>query len=260
MKKIIRVGIFVNIKECEYLEQTMALVFGRENVFASPLPQQLFGVLKDFHPTVIIIAPDLFERNRISAEDINALRKQLRYRIIALYANREALEIKEHYENLKPDKEYICPTEFLTMATELRHICTNTYTQRKKPLREQTERNIRRILTDCGFRMKMKGALYLQEALLELYFKPALHNLGGNAQLYRALATRHETTPRIVERAIQRCLEQSLLPHTEETLHEELSIPDFYSLQPVGFGRFTQVFNTYYTIKYGDPEQLLKKK
>lgn len=238
----------------------MALIYGRENVIASPLPQQLFGILKQLRPTALIVAPDLFEQNRIAPEDINAYRKEMRYRVIALYRNEKALETKNRFSELQPDREYISPTEYFSMAKDIKSLCTNPYTKRKAPLKSKTEENLDRIFRECGFRNQMKGAAFLKEALCELYFNPNLHNTGGGAKLYRMIAKRHDTTPRIAERSIQRFLEQSWIPATEEALRRELAIPEFYSFHPIGFGKFTHIFNTYYTIKFGNPENLLKPK
>lgn len=258
MKKQIRIAIFVDAVRSGYLTKTMALIFGKENVVSSLFPQHLFGILKTFRPTVLILAPNIFESCKIKPEDINAYRKEMKYRIVALYATEEALKTKERYAALRPNKEYFAPKDYFTMAKDIRAISTNPYTKRKEPLQNKTIENIKRIFETCGFHTNMKGAAFLEEALAEQYFNPSLHIKGGNTAIYKRLAKRHETTPRIIERSIQRFLEYSWKPEVEAALRNELKISEFYSFVPINFGRFTGIFNTYYTIKYGSPQEILR--
>lgn len=258
MKKKFRVAIIASAPEVKTIYKTMCLAFGIDNVEFSLRPEDLFGMLKRLKPTTLIIEPELFYLCSMSPEDIKAYQKEIRYHILTVYPSTASLEIREHFSSLNPSKEYINPTEYLTMAMEIPKLCTNRYKRTKAPFKEETKKNLERILQECGFRKRIKGIKFLQEALCKLYFNPDLHKRGGATKIYQEIAIRHQTTPRIVERAILRCLESSWSNQTEQALRKELSIPDFYDFSPMNFGSFTQIFNTYYTIKYGEPEKNLK--
>ncbi|MBQ4323039.1 MAG: hypothetical protein IJC19_03785 [Clostridia bacterium] len=260
MKKQFRVAVVADLPHIDYITQVMKLAFGQENVLASFSPEDLIPILKQLRPHALIITPDLFDRKGIQLPDIVEYRKEMKYRIVTLYLTENDLCLRNKFTKLRPDKEYIFPTEYLTIVQDIKKICTNTYTKRKHPLKEKTALRLREIFQTCNFRCDMKGAAFLQEALLLLYFDPSLHNTGGGAEIYRNLAADHKTTPRIIERSIQRFLETSWVPATEKALRKELAIPEFYSFVPINFGRFTELFNTYFTIKYGDPKQILTKK
>jgi len=259
MKKQFRIAILVNHEYSEYLTKVMSLAFGRNNVMSSDSPRDLFGLLNVLKPHLLIVAPDLFERHRIRPEDIVAYRKKMKYRIVALYSTEESLETKPRFEALKPDREYVMPKEYLTMIRDVPGLCSN-YVKRKQPLMEKTWENLDRIFRECGFRCDMKGYRFLKEALFEMYFNPALHRRGGATKLYNSMAEKYGTTPRIIARSMLRFLETSWDPKTEKALRHELNVPEFYSFVPINFGRFTEIFNTYYTIRYGDPRILLDSK
>ena len=259
MKKKFRVVIIADRGKGEYIAKVMRLAFGRENVMESPRPEDLYGMVKLLNPTTVILSPFLFYRHNLQAEDINAFRKRWKFRVLTLYETEDALKYREFYKDLKPAKEYVAPTEYLTMALEIPKLCTTVYQPRKRPLQAKTQESIHRILENCGFHLNMKGAEFLQHALLRMYFDPSLHNNGGAATLYREIAEKKNTTPRIVQRSIQRFLETSLTAKSEEELRKALKIPDFYNFSPVNFGHFTQLFNTYFTILHGDPAQILKQ-
>lgn len=259
MKKQFRIAIAVDRGQGEYLANVMRLTFGKENVMESPYPEDLYGMIQQLKPTTVIISPYLFYRHNIRAEDIESFRSKAKFRVLTLYETEKALEYREFYQKLNPVKEYVAPSEYLTMALEIPALCTTRYQQKKRPLQIKAAEEIRKILSDCGFHLNMKGADYLQSALLRMYFDPSLHNNGGGAKLYREIAEKQNTTPRIVQRSIQRFLETSLTAKCEEGLREALNIPDFYQFSPVNFGHFTQLFNTYFTILYGDPAKILKQ-
>lgn len=260
LTKTFRIGIIVNFEYSDPLKNVMSLAFGKENVIASESPHDIFGILRTHKPHLLIIAPDLFERNRIRPEDICALRDRMHYKIAALYSTEKSLETRERFQALAPDREYILPKEYLTLTREIPALCTNPYEKRKKPLSDKTKDNLNRIFEECGFRTTLKGAPLLKDCLLAMYFDPSLHRWGGATKLYNTLAKKYGTTPRIAARSMLRFLETSWNPKTEELLRKELNIPDFYTFVPINFGRFTELFNTYYTIKYGDPGILLKPK
>ncbi len=257
MKKQFRIAIIADIPQIRDLSKVMVLAFGAENVKSSANPADLTGILKSLRPTTLIIAPDLFEVCGIKPSDINLLKKQLKYRILAIYPTETSLETRERFQDLMPEKEYIFPTDYLTIVSDIPRICTQKYTHRKAPLKEKTDETLEQIFRNCGFRCTTKGFLFLKEALICLYFDPDLHKSGGATKIYQRLSDKYGTSPRIVERSILRFLENSWSYATEQALREQLSIPEFYNFLPMSFGRFTQIFNTYYTIKYGDPEKLL---
>ena len=259
MKRKIKVVIIVNPVRIVPLYRTMVLAFGKENVVASCKPEELFGLLKRVRPTTLILEPELFDSCGIGPNDINAYRRDIRYQILTVYYSETALELEEAYRELRARKAYYRPEEYLTMAIELPKLSVGTYVKRKEPLQKKTEENIERILRKCGFQDGAKGRPFLKDALYMLYFDPSLHNRGAS-KIYRSLAEKHDTTPRIVERAILRFLENSWSPQTERALRKELNVAEHHSFIPLNFGRFTEIFNTYYTIKYGDPEKILKRR
>lgn len=257
MKKQFRIVVIASSAILHNIQNTMMLAFGKENVSGSAKPEDLFALLKKLRPTTLIIEPELFYACGITPEDINAYRKEIKYRILTVYRREPESDLREQFSIIKPEKEYISPAEYLTMAMEIPKLCTNSYTYRRAPLEEATKKNLERIFRDCGFRSGLKGAQFTKEALLRLYFAPELHNNGGATKIYRELAGKYNTTPRIVERSILRYLESSWTPKTEELLRNELNVSDHYDFVPINFARFTQIFNTYYTIKYGNPTDLL---
>lgn len=257
MKKEFRILIIVNPIRIAPLYRTMVLAFGKNNVTASCKPEELFALLKSKRPTTLILEPELFDSCGIGPDDINAYRKEMRYRILTVYYSETSLELQETYRTLNAEKEYFRPEEYLTMACELPKLSTAPYVKRKRPLQIHTEENIEMILQKCGFQSEAKGRPFLKDALYMLYFDPALHHRGAS-KIYRALAEKYGTTPRIVERSILRFLENSWSPQTEASLRKELNVSGHHSFVPLNFGRFTEIFNTYYTIKFGAPETLLR--
>ncbi len=257
MKKKFRIAIIMGPQHITRVYQTMILAFGKENVARSMRPEDLFGILKQLHPTTLIIEPELFHLSGISPEDIKAYQKTMRYRILAVYPTEESLQARESMAGLDPEKEYIRPVEYLSMAEEIPKLCTNKYVKVKEPLQEATVRNIEQIFRKCEFHCNAKGAPLVMEALYKMYFDPDLHRRGGFLKIYTELSEKYGYPVRIVERSMIRFLEDSMSPRTEELLRKELNIPDCYQFFPMSFGRFTETFITYYCDKYSYPERIL---
>ncbi len=118
-KKQLRIAIFVSAQNVIPIYQTMLLAFGKSNVAYFLRAEDIFGVLTQWKPTTLILEPELFHLARISPNDICALQKKIRYKIVALYPTEESLSVREAMTGLNPEKEYICPKEYLTMAMEL---------------------------------------------------------------------------------------------------------------------------------------------
>ena len=257
-KKEIRAVIIAGPEIIGQLHTAMALAFGKDNVACSFHPKDLFGLLKKMNPLALIIDPLLFHQAKIPPEDINAYRKNMHYRILAVYPTEESLAVREEMHSLNITKEYVKPTEFLTMIGEIPRLCTNRYVKVKQPLIENTTQNLERIFTECGFHCNTKGAPLIKEALFMMYFDQKLHYYGGGAKIFRELGEKYGYTPRIVERSIIRFLEASWNPITEKKFRAELNIPDSRPIEPLSFGNFTMIFDTYYSIKYGMAEKILK--
>ena len=257
MEKKIRVAIFVGPTLVTPIYETMCLTFGKENVAASVNPKDLFGIVKTLRPTTLIIEPELFHLAGMTPVDINAYRTRVHYKILAVYPTKNAAKVRDHMKELNITKEYLEPTEFLTMAKELPRLSTNKYVKVKEPLLQFTAENIDRIFTECGFHCNTKGAPLLKEALFQMYFDQDLHNYGGGVKLYRELGEKYGYTPRVVERSILRFLENSWSGDTERKFRAELNIPDRVSCLPLNFNNFTLLFDTYYSLKYGMAEKLL---
>ncbi|MBO5247747.1 MAG: hypothetical protein J6B54_00415 [Clostridia bacterium] len=257
MKKKFRIAIFMGPKRITPVYQTMCLAFGRENVACSMRPEDLFGILKKLRPTTLIVEPELFYDTNVLPKDILAYQKQIHYHVLAVYSSKESLKIRDKMKDLNAKKEYICPKEYLSMVKEIPALSTNRYVKVKAPLEEYTAKNLDRILRECGFHCNMKGAPLMKEALYMMYFNPNLHLRGGAKTIYLHLSEKYGYTPRIVERSILRFLESSWTPQTEALLRRELNVSPGHSFSPLCFRRFTETFNTYYTIKYRDPEKIL---
>lgn len=257
MKKKIRVAIFMTPQYITPVSQTMNFAFGRDNVAHSMRAEDLFAILKQLRPTTLIIEPELFCEAGISPQDIRAYQTQIHYHIITVYPTEESLEFRDKMKGLNPEKEYICPEEYLSMAEEIPKLSTNKYIKVKAPLQQNTMENLDRIFRECEFHCNMKGAPLLKEALYMLYFNFDLHYRGGAKKIYTHLSEKYGYTTRVVERSMLRFLESSWSPRTEELLRKELNIPLTYSFMPLSFTRFTQIFNTYYTQKYKDPDKIL---
>jgi hypothetical protein len=219
--------------------------------------EDLFAILKRLRPTTLIIEPELFCEAGISPQDIRAYQSTIRYKIITVYPTEQSLEFKDKMQGLNPVKEYILPKEFLSMAMEIPKLSTNKYVKVKVPLQENTIENLEHIFQKCEFRCNMKGAPLLKEALYMMYFNPDLHLRGGAKKIYSDLSKKYGYTPRIVARSMVRFIETSWSPRTEELFRKELDISPKREIKSLSFRNFTEIFNTYYTIKYGDPKNIL---
>ncbi len=257
MKKKIRVAIFMNPQYITPVSLTMRLTFGKNNVAHSMRAEDLFAILKQLRPTTLIIEPELFCDAGISPQDILAYQTQIHYHIITVYPTRESLRFQDQMKELKPKKEYVCPEEYLSMAKEIPKLSTNNYIKVKAPLQKNTMENLDRIFQECGFHCNMKGAPLLKEALYMMYFNFDLHRRGGAKKIYLHLSEKYGYSTRIVERSILRFLEASWSPQTERLLREELNVPQRFQFTPLCFTRFTETFNTFYTMKYKDPDKIL---
>ncbi len=252
--------IIVGPKYIKPLHDAMLLSYGPQRVVCSMHPKDIFGLLKQMRPKLLIIEPELFDLEGISAADINAYRNDMRYHIVTVYDTKSSLRVKEKYKALRPDLEYVAPKEFLTMTYDIPIHCRRVYVKVKEPLEKFTRENIHNIFVKCGFHCHIKGAAFMEEALYRMYFDPDLHLYGRTSKLYRQFAEEYGTTPRIVERSMQRFMDYSMKPAAEKQLKKELDIPDFRTFDPLNFRNFTLTFNTYYTLKFGFPEKILKKK
>ncbi len=256
MKKEFRVAVFLGPKHISQMYRTMVLAFGKNNVQRSMIPEELFGILKQLRPTTVIMEPELFANSNIQAKDILAYQSRMHYRIIAVYPTEESMEFQYYAKELNPVKEYLPPVDHLTICREIPSLCTNKYVSVKKPLETWTQNNIMRILRECGFHCNAKGASLLAEALCMMYFDEDLHRLGGLKKIYTTLSEKYGYTPRIVERSMLRFIESSWTPETERKLREELKIYG-RPMTPLNFSNFTEIFNTYYSQKYGYPRDIL---
>ncbi len=257
MKKKFRIAILMGPCCITPINQTMCLSFGKNNVVHSMRAEDLFGILKRLRPTTLIIEPELFYNAGISSKDIRAYQSQIHYKIITVYPTEQSLEFRDKMLGLNPVKEYICPKEYLSMAMEIPGLSTNKYIKVKVPLQESTVENLERIFKECEFHCNMKGAPLLQEALYMMYFNPDLHRRGGAKKIYLHLSEKYGYSPRIVARSMLRFIETSWTTRTEELLRKELNIPTSRQFDSLSFGNFTEIFNTYYTMKCGDPEEIL---
>lgn len=258
-KKQLRIAIFVSPQYVTPIYQTMLLAFGKSNVAYFLRAEDIFGALTQWKPTTLILEPELFHLAGISAEDICALQKKFRCKIVTVYPTEESLSVREAMAGLHSEKEYICPKEYLSMVMELPRLSTNRYVKVKRPLERETMENLDRIFRDCGFHCNMKGAPLLKEALYMMYFDPDLHKRGGGKKVVDRLAEKYGYSPRVVERSMIRFLESSWSYQTEQRLREELKIHESHSLTPLCFKQFTEIFNTYYTLKYKDPTKVLSR-
>lgn len=257
MKKKFRIAILTGPRCITPINQTMCLSFGKHNVAHSMRAEDLFGILKKLRPTTLIIEPELFCEAEISPADIRAYQSQIHYKIITVYPTEESLKYRDMMQGLNPVKEYVCPNEYLSMAMEIPGLSTNKYIKVKVPLQESTVENLARIFRECEFHCNMKGAPLLQEALYMMYFNPDLHRRGGAKKIYLHLSEKYGYSPRIVTRSIFRFIETSWTPRTEELLRKELNIPLSRRFDSLYFCNFTEIFNTYYTMKFGDPAEIL---
>ncbi|MBO5213968.1 MAG: hypothetical protein J6B86_04280 [Clostridia bacterium] len=257
MKKKFRIAILTSPRCITQINQAMCLSFGAHNVAHSMRAEDLFGILKRLRPTTLIIEPELFYEADISPADIRAYQSQIHYKIITVYPTEQSLEIREKMKGLNPVKEYICPKEYLSMTMEIPGLSTNKYVKVKVPLQESTVENLERIFRECEFRCNMKGAPLLQEALYMMYFDEDLHRWGGARKIYLHLSEKYGYSPRIVARSMLRFIESSWTPRTEQLLRKELNIPDSRRFDSLSFCNFTEIFNTYYSIKFGEPKKIL---
>lgn len=260
MKKKFRIAVILDITRIQNVAQILRLAFGNENVMESINPAELYGILKLLHPTTLIMDPKLFHNHGFSPEQLAAFKKDYRFKTIAIVSEKSLANDPDVFDRYCPDRTYTHPADLLNFVREIPTISTHKYTKRKAPLQNDTEARLDQIFHQCGFHCEAKGAKFLRDALMLLYFDPSLHETGGATKIYKLLAKKYETTPRIAERAMLRFLEISWSYETERRLRQILSVPEFYSFSPLNFRRFSEIFNTYYTIKYGDPEKILSRK
>ncbi len=253
-----RTVIVVGPKYIKNVYNAMVMSYGQDRVICSMHPRDLFGLMRKMKPKLLIVEPEIFDAVGISAADINAYLNEMQFHTVTLYASEEAAKLRDKYKELKPKLEYVNPKEFLSMTYDIPVYCRRIYEKVKEPVQNRTRENFHNILQDCGFHCHTKGAPFMEEALFRLYFNPDLHQYGGATRIYRELAEKYETTPRIAERSMQRFLDDSMKPEVDQKLHEALDIPAYRSFEPLNFRNFTIIFNTYYTLKYGFPEVVLK--
>jgi len=254
-KKIIRIVLVLRPEILETTYQIFRLIFGRANVSATNDPTAITTLLLKTHPTTLILDPSLCKEFDVPPKEINVFRSKMHYHLLTVYPDEEtAAATRGEYRKLFEEKEYFYGFDAFSMAKEIPALSKNKVVPRRKILAKKTQDNLDRIFTECGFHCNAKGCAFLKECLFRMYYDPDLHRKGGAVKLYRELAEKYGTTPRIVERSILRFLESSWSAQTEAALRKELRIPAYRSFVPINFGRFTEIFNTYYTIKYGTPE------
>ena len=258
MSKQYRIAIIAGPEHISILNRTAQLSFGKENVLASMNPGDLLAILERLHPTTLLIDPNLLNFYDVSPKDVVALRHRFRLHTICVCAEKPKAEIKELIQKLKPEKTFICPSEYLTLMSEIPFLSTNKYVKFREPIINQVVENLEYIFTECGFHCNAKGFRYIKESLFMILLQPELQRYGGAKFIYNTLAEKYNDTPRIVARSMLRFLENSLNnPHVERKFREMLGIPEYTQLFPVSFLNFTGIFTAYYAGKFGDPVKLL---
>lgn len=260
MRKRFRVAAILDVAQVGDMDKILTLSFGRENVITSVHPQELQGILRRLKPTTLLMDPELFRDCGILPQDLLEQQKKGRFHILLVCPTERSVQAKFHYNILKISAEFLFPTNLLGIAEKIPQLSTNDYTYRTAPLQEETAKNISALFRDCGFRCNLKGAPLLTEALAYLYVNPDLHRHTGCKTIYEKLAAEHRISPRVAERSMLRFLESSWSADTENALRTKLSIPEFYDFTPLSFKRFTEIFNTYYTIKYGSPKDRMAQR
>ena len=258
MEKEYKAVLIVDLSEIDRAYKETALVLGPDNVTALTEPKQVFALLQMFHPEVLIIDPEFFLHSGVRLEDLEEHRKSRKYKIIALYPNREKDDRSKECGTLHADAEYAGEIDYLEVASQIPGLCKHSYIYRKTPLFHRTNEQICRILADCGFSARSFGFRWIAEALTMQYLDPDLLYFGGAQKIYQTIGEKYDKPPRIVERSIQRFLAASWTPQTRANLFAELQIPDHYE-PGVNFGDFTLLFSTYYTKKYGQAKIYLTK-
>lgn len=258
MKKQYRIAIIAGPEHLSVLNRTAQLSFGKENVLASMNPGELLAISERLHPTTLLIDPDLLYFYNISPNDVAALKHRFRFHIICVCSETPKGERKEILQKLKPEKTFVCPSEYITLMSEIPLLSTNQYVKFREPIINQATENLEYIFTECGFHCNAKGYRYLKESLFMILFNPELQRYGGAKHIYHTLAEKYNDTPRIVARSMIRFLENSLSsPNVEEKFREMLKIPEHTRLFPISFLNFTGIFTAYYGGKFGDPIKLL---
>lgn len=258
MKPQYRIAMIVDVPETDKLYKTLCLCYGTDCVRFSYQPKDVFGFLSEFKPHVLIIDPLLFEECGVKVSDVAGYRNNYKYRL-AFLSNRPLSEDERtRLDGLRPIRSYYGTSNYFAIASEIPKMIRKPFTARKAPLQTEAYKNLDMIFKECGFRCHMKGYPYLLDALVILYFYPELHDLFGSAKIYKKLAKKYDTSPRLVERAMIRCIESSLTYPVEQAFRKRLKIADHYQFFPVTFRNFAEIVNTYYTIEFGNPARLLR--
>ena len=258
MKPQYRIAMIVDVPETDKLYKTMCLCYGKECIRFSYQPKDVFGFLSEFKPHVLIIDPILFEECGVKVADVAGYRNNFKYRLAFLSNRSLSEEDRARLDRFHPIRCYYGTSNYFAIATEVPKMIRKPFTARKEPLKAKTYENLDAIFRECGFRCNMKGYQYLLDALVILYFYPDLHVLFGSAKIYKRLAEKYNTSPRLVERAMLRFIESSLTYPVEQAFRERLKIADHYQFFPVTFRNFAEIVNTYYTIEFGNPAKILR--
>lgn len=236
-----------------------AMKYGKDNVIYSFRPQDTYGLIRKLDPTTLFLEPRLFQSCSIPPQDILSYRRKRRIHTFTLYGSEEEKETCKEYRILNAKKEYVYPINPFDTLRDIPLLSKNEFVFRKKPLEEFTRKNLDEIFTECGLTKPVMGRQYLLDALYILYFNPDLQ-YRGKSQIFRTLGERYGVKPRNVESAMERFLDQSWTVETEQKLRNKLKIADHHTFTPIYFGRFTEIFNTYYTLKYGRPQDIIRPK
>ncbi len=258
MRKPLHIAIIVGPEQIAAISRTMKMYVGINNVLASVNPGDLLPIAEKLSPKALIIDPELLCDCDMTPQDILTMKRQYRFKIVTLSQEPPNRQVRSLIDQLCPEKEYVAPTEYLTMATELPELTLTKYVKRKELRLLQTQENIDAIFRECGFHCDTKGFVFLKEAIYMILLNPDLLRWGGGKFIYKTLSEKYGDSPRIVARSMIRFLELSMSPETEKQFRKKLQIPERTELFPLSFFRFTGIFTAYYAGVYEDPSQPIK--